>query len=93
MKIKKLLALLAVLAILVGIFAMPAAALSGFCPDCGKAAEYTHHEYIRSQRVDYCSRYNGVHNHTVTTPYKLWNCPKCGSFVRNERSTETCPYA
>lgn len=94
-KVKRIVALVLVLVLMVA-FASMVVSARATCPNCGSGDTITTRPYTRtySSRVDYRSYYNGVHNHTITEQYTGIVCRSCGY---NFNSTpviisNVCPY-
>lgn len=96
MKVKRLVALLMALIMVVGLFAMTAVAASdypGNCDYCGKKCTCSDGSYTSSTRVDGCSNYSGVHAHTITTRYTTYRCSSCGTHSTDRDKVSFCPYS
>ena len=85
--------------VLVVAFVVAFASISAFaatCPKCGSGDTVSTTQGNRTyySRVDYCSKYNGVHNHTVTEYYYRFTCRSCGNSFTGSPYTITnkCPY-
>lgn len=92
---KRIVALLVALMLVVGIFAMTAAAYS--CSYCGKTASvagYGSWSTGSSTVVNGCEFYSGLHTHYTRSRSVTLQCSHCG---RKSYTTQTeynwCPYA
>ena len=90
---KKTLALLLALTLIMSVLVIPAAAASIYaCPTCDRicvASFYKTKSVIRT--VPSCSENSGIHNHYVYYDVYRIECPNHGVFTFDEYSHEVCP--
>ncbi len=94
MKAKRLVALLAVVMLIVGVFALPASAAMKckYCPSLNVRQDAYNTTYY--SKVETCPYYKSVHNHKVYKVFLTYDCSN-GHHWEEEKVSDrniTCPY-
>ena len=90
---KKTLALLLALTLIMSVLVIPAAAASTYaCPTCSRICGASYLKTISVIRtVQSCNENSDIHNHYVYYDVFLINCPNHGEFTFQEYSHYVCP--
>lgn len=92
MKIKRLVALLMAVMLVVGIFAVPASAAMK-CRYCVSTDVHQNtYEATSFRREEYCRNYANVHSHHVRQVYLTYKCGNGHYWETLDRADVTCPY-